>query len=114
MATVNFSDVPMNKTFTYNGVKYIKDRADKAQVCGTSKPRESFPASYPVEYDGPTTSQVNADADAATTAQLEYLSVLRVNVTRKLTKREASAIIDSVKRGNGCGSFGLNFYDGSN
>lgn len=50
----------------------------------------------------------------ATEKQLSYLKNLGVNVTRQLTKSDASEIIDSVKSGNGVGTFGLTFNDGSN
>ncbi len=54
------------------------------------------------------------DSNAATQKQLDYLAALGVNVTRKLTKREASEIIDAVKRGDGVGQFGMFMFDGSN
>lgn len=53
--------------------------------------------------------------DGATDAQMRYLQNLGVDVgNAKLSKRQASSVIDSVKSGNGVGQFGLTFFDGSN
>jgi hypothetical protein len=52
----------------------------------------------------------------ATSRQREYLAILQVRIPDgyPLTKGAASTIIGSVKSGNGVGSFGLTFTDGSN
>lgn len=53
--------------------------------------------------------------DPATEAQYNYLAKLGVNMRgQKVTKLVASEIISSVKNGDGVGSFGLFFFDGSN
>jgi hypothetical protein len=104
MATVKFSEVPLNRTFTYSGVKYLKDRSDKAQEYGTSKVRERFPADYPVEFDGqlPVKNTTGRwQDDPATERQLSYLAELGVNINRPITKGDASKLIESVKNGEG-------------
>ncbi len=52
----------------------------------------------------------------ATGKQLEYLATLQVRTpdNYQMTKGHASQIIESVKSGNGLGSFNLFFMDGSN
>jgi hypothetical protein len=53
--------------------------------------------------------------DPATQRQYDYIDDLNVDLNgRKLTKIQASRIIDAVKSGNGVGQFGLEFYGGSN
>jgi hypothetical protein len=55
------------------------------------------------------------DPNAATAAQLKYISDLGVKLTGKsITKKTASKIIDAVLSGEGVGSFGLEFFSGSN
>lgn len=63
-----------------------------------------------------TTPAVSSDwkNEPATRSQLDYLNDLGVNVTRTLTKSEASDVISAVKRGDSIGAFGLFFFNGSN
>jgi hypothetical protein len=54
-------------------------------------------------------------SDPMTENQRSLLNTLGVDLNGKtLTKGIASQAIDSVKRGDGCGLFGLNFFDGGN
>lgn len=54
-------------------------------------------------------------SDEASDAQLKYLVGLGVNITgKKISKQLASQLIDAAKSGNGIGSLGFNFTDGSN
>jgi hypothetical protein len=102
MTTIKFSEVPLNKTFTYNGVKYIKDRNDKAQEWGTCKVRKQFSSDYPVEYDGQLPIKNNTGRwqdDPATERQLNYLAELGAEINRPITKGEASKLIESIKNG---------------
>ena len=53
--------------------------------------------------------------NAATDAQLRYIANLGVDIKNAhLTKSQASQIIDAVKSGDGIGSLGFSFLDGSN
>lgn len=54
--------------------------------------------------------------DPASSKQRQYLTSLNVAIPSgyQLTKGAASQIIDAVKRGDGVGTFGLFFTDGSN
>ncbi len=53
--------------------------------------------------------------EPATEAQYAYIAKLNVDMRgQKICKSTASAIIDSVKNGEGVGSFGLFFFDGTN
>jgi hypothetical protein len=113
-----FSEVPMNKTFTYNGIQYRKDRQDKAQEVGTSSVRQRFSPNDQVEYDGPAV-YINSTGrwqdDPMTERQRDYLVSLGVDIRdRKLTKGQASDVINAVKRGDGIGHFGFFYQDGSN
>jgi len=60
-----------------------------------------------LEYTGPWQEH------PASQKQLSYLATLGVNVTGALTKGQASQMIDAIKRGDGVGSFGYTFHDGS-
>lgn len=52
--------------------------------------------------------------EPASRKQLDYLSALGMNVAgKKFTKLTASQLIDSIKRGEGCGWMGLEMNDGS-
>lgn len=52
--------------------------------------------------------------EPASRKQLDYLSALGMNVAGKnFTKLTASQLIDSIKRGEGCGWMGLEMNDGS-
>jgi len=53
--------------------------------------------------------------EPATQRQYDYIDDLNVDLNgRKLTKVQASRIIDAVKNGQGVGQFGLEFFSGSN
>ncbi len=54
-------------------------------------------------------------SEPASQKQYDYIDRLGVNLNgRKLTKSEASRIIDAVKNGESVGTFGLEMFDGSN
>ncbi len=111
-----FSEVPMNKTFTYRGVRYVKDRQDKAQEYGKSTVRVRFDQDDEVEYTGPAMPKPYfGTEDEATDAQYRYLVALRVNLKgQRISKRQASQLINAAKSGDGVGMFGFEFYSGSN
>lgn len=60
-------------------------------------------------------AKINWHDDPATPAQISYLLALNVNIgDRKISKGMASKMIDAIKSGEGIGSFGLDYFDGSN
>jgi hypothetical protein len=65
-----------------------------------------------------TTQPHNWRNDKASTKQIGYIRLLGVELSgeqaTEMTKGKASQIIESVKRGDGAGAFGLTFVDGSN
>lgn len=115
--TVKFSQVKLNQKIWHHGeelVKYKKDRARRPGFYGCGK---WFGGDENVEIEVVETRPTQSNptgAEPATEKQLNYLSILGVNVDRPLSKQMASMLISSVKNGEGCGWAGLFFYDGSN
>lgn len=94
-----------------------EDREDAARMEREAY-RQSQKAAQAARNAAYEQAQARAAAGFATERQIAYIRDLGVNLSNeyadRLTKNDASAIIDAVKSGNGVGMYGLFFNDGSN
>ena len=107
-----FGKLVNGAVFMYGNRKMYKTAADKAMDYGTCGKSERFPASFEIEIENAV--ETVPFSDRATPAQISYMKSLGIAVTDGMTKRQASAAIDAAKRGDGVGSFGMFYNDGSN
>lgn len=113
MTKTTFKNVQFGEIFTYGGQQYRKYRDDKARDPYSMGVGERFSQDAEVEIARVITV---TDPNAATEKQLAYLNRLGVVIPdgKSLTKQLASQVIDAVLSGDGVGTFGLFFRDGSN
>lgn len=107
-----FGKLVNGATFMYGNRKMYKKGSDKAADYGTSGKSERFSANTTVEIEN--VVQTIEISDRATPAQISYMKSLGITVTDGMTKRAASAAIDTAKNGDGVGSFSMFYSDGSN
>ena len=107
-----FGKLVNGAVFMYGSRKMYKKGSDKGADYGTSGKSERFSANVEVEIENAV--ETVPFSDRATPAQISYMKSLGIAVTDGMTKRAASAAIDAAKRGDGVGSFGMFYSDGSN
>jgi len=108
-----------------DGSKYFRaseiNRMQNAGIAELTAEHFEIAKSYDLKYDQVIVekevtqkSYTSWTDEPASQKQLDYLSALGMNVAgKKFTKLTASRLIDSIKRGEGCGWMSLEMNDGS-